>query len=753
MPFSNVSQFPEPRVPTGAAPAYRALPVAAPAEVPNLRDFRAPADEFARRARVPPAAADLGARLRAMAPADMTGVAERLAPKAASAGFGLGAFARGAAALAGPVVGGAQMLMHSGSLNSGEDAELARLRTQSPTIDPPESEMAYANGGFISGPEELEAIREEARRLRAMPQMQPDMSQLNRSGQPGMQGYSPDMGHRTSAQPLPPDGARVSSGAGRYAYAPAAEAAADTMGSRALNAAKSVGRAAKGLGMGLGAGALYEGGAAASEASARMVANNPEQFNTSIGDDGLAANIILASREGQAQREAQANANRPTAQQIERTVSGPTPQPGAQGIERLAGFGQEPAAQRPTPFAAASAARPSAGRAAAAAPAGMLPPQGADEAGFERLISDAQAGRRITTPRRRIGGMDLDAQSEAINAEGRADLGPGGYIMANGTPYIDLAKGNADPEWRQRFDDRQARQNAISDQRPDREQMPVVVKDGYAAIGNAAVPVDVYWRGEAQGGRGREAVMDFLGRQDQVLRTQFDEATNPGERESRQKKEQLGVTADAHVRSAQEQAGASVLGAYANAQATAAGNRQKMTTQQMEKTVEMRKEYEGLPEVKSYKQMVPVYRTMQDAAKRDTPMADINLVYGLAKLFDPTSVVREGEYATVAKSPAIPEWLKGQANHLLGGGKLTTETRRQMLAEAKSRMTMAEGELGRVRTQYDRIATDTGLDPSLITLQSFQTDGGPTGEQGKTKVIGNTTYVFDGKGWVRRGEN
>lgn len=547
MPLSNVSKLPDPRVQTGAAPAYRPpVPSGAPAEVPNLRDFRSPAEEFARRARVPPAAADLGARLRAMPMPDMTGVAERLAPKAA--GFGLGAFARGAAALAGPVVGGAQMLMHSGSLNSGEDAELARLRSQSPTIDPPRSlgMTGYADGGMIT-PED------NARELRTM--LNQRQEQLATRPAYGFEGqsvgqiaddYARDQVLRRNIQ-------------GVLSPTPFESGVQSVLGKPKLPGYANGGMIDdedKRLAYAYGAVpvALQPDGPSMAAVRSAAPARDPSRMLKASGGFAQAAGggeVDPMKQEGGATGSWEAPAA-PTPQQIERMVSPASPRATPQQIERQAGFWQEPAAQRPTPFDAAAAARPRAGRAAAPSgePGGMLPQaQPRDEAGFERLLADAQAGRQITTPRGRIGGMDLDAQSEAINAEGRADLGPGGYLMANGTPYIDLAKGNADPEWRKRFDDRQARQNAISDQRPDANQMPIVIKDGLARVGmGTSAPADVYWNAEQAGGRGRAALENYAGRMGQVRDTQFDEAINPGQREQGYKMAQLGAQGENSAR-------------------------------------------------------------------------------------------------------------------------------------------------------------------------------------------------------------
>jgi hypothetical protein len=128
----------------------------------------------------------------------------------------------------------------------------------------------------------------------------------------------------------------------------------------------------------------------------------------------------------------------------------------------------------------------------------------------------------------------------------------------------------------------------------------------------------------------------------------------------------------------------------------------------------LRKEFEGLPEIKNYKQAYPAFAAIKDAAARSTPQSDINLVYGIAKLYDPNSVVREGEYATVANSPAIPERIKGYAQYLSGGGKLSPETKKQILAEATSRLGTYEAEAKKARGSYDGIAKKRGMDPSSV---------------------------------------
>jgi len=134
----------------------------------------------------------------------------------------------------------------------------------------------------------------------------------------------------------------------------------------------------------------------------------------------------------------------------------------------------------------------------------------------------------------------------------------------------------------------------------------------------------------------------------------------------------------------------------------------------------IRKEFESLPEVKNYKQALPSFRGIEDAVKRNTPMSDINIVYGIAKLYDPNSVVREGEYSTVANAPAIPERVKGYVQYVAGGGKLTAEVKKQILTEAQSRMGTFDKEYGAAVGRYGEIARRSGADASLVVPQNYQ---------------------------------
>ena len=128
----------------------------------------------------------------------------------------------------------------------------------------------------------------------------------------------------------------------------------------------------------------------------------------------------------------------------------------------------------------------------------------------------------------------------------------------------------------------------------------------------------------------------------------------------------------------------------------------------------LRKEFNTLPEVVGYKAAIPAFKAVQDAATRLTPQSDINIIYGIAKLYDPTSVVREGEYATIANSQAIPERIKSLAQQLQGKGKLTPETRAQLMVEARQRIGTLQGEYNGAKSTYEGIAKKRQLDTGNV---------------------------------------
>jgi hypothetical protein len=119
--------------------------------------------------------------------------------------------------------------------------------------------------------------------------------------------------------------------------------------------------------------------------------------------------------------------------------------------------------------------------------------------------------------------------------------------------------------------------------------------------------------------------------------------------------------------------------------------------------------------IKNLNSTIGIYNGILKSASRNDTAGDIALTYGIAKIMDPQSAVREGEYATIAGSQAIPDIIKGYAQYLAGGNKLTPESRQRLLNIARDRMIAYRDAAGPENERYAGLAKAFRLDPSLVT--------------------------------------
>ena len=134
----------------------------------------------------------------------------------------------------------------------------------------------------------------------------------------------------------------------------------------------------------------------------------------------------------------------------------------------------------------------------------------------------------------------------------------------------------------------------------------------------------------------------------------------------------------------------------------------------------IRKEIHQLPSYKNLAQATPIYESMFETAGRSTRASDLNLVYGLGKIMDPTSVVREGEMFMVQGINTLPDKVVEGINSLLTGDSALSETtRQQLLQEAHSRMKSYEQAFASDAKSYEDIASRYRINPKDV-LPSFE---------------------------------
>ncbi|MET3890402.1 hypothetical protein ABIE41_001478 [Bosea sp. OAE506] len=128
----------------------------------------------------------------------------------------------------------------------------------------------------------------------------------------------------------------------------------------------------------------------------------------------------------------------------------------------------------------------------------------------------------------------------------------------------------------------------------------------------------------------------------------------------------------------------------------------------------LRKEVQSLPSYKNVSQAAPIYRAMSEAAGRDTKAADLNLVYGLGKIMDPGSVVREGEIVLANDTQGLGDRLNGMIRSIQGEGRLRPEARTALMQEAYGRMTAYKQMFDQDAQQFRGIVERNRMNPADV---------------------------------------
>ncbi len=170
----------------------------------------------------------------------------------------------------------------------------------------------------------------------------------------------------------------------------------------------------------------------------------------------------------------------------------------------------------------------------------------------------------------------------------------------------------------------------------------------------------------------------------------------------------------------------------------------------------LRKEVRDLPSYKNVAQAAPVYRSMADAVTRDDRASDVNLIYGMAKIMDPGSVVRESEMTVAQAIATLPQQLaQAVKSQIESTGRLSSDVRDGIMREAYSRMNAYNQMYGQDAEQFKGIAERRKMDvndilPNFGEFKPWErpkgatpgaTPGGSTGDGRQTKVINGKTYV------------
>jgi hypothetical protein len=124
----------------------------------------------------------------------------------------------------------------------------------------------------------------------------------------------------------------------------------------------------------------------------------------------------------------------------------------------------------------------------------------------------------------------------------------------------------------------------------------------------------------------------------------------------------------------------------------------------MEFATTLRKEFNGLNEVKDYKDVAIAYDKVEASAKSKTAAGDMALIFGFMKMLDPGSTVREGEYASAQDSTNLPGKVVNIYNKVVAGERLNEDQRKEFLGEARKAAKAHEKNIKSTVNQYGGLA-------------------------------------------------
>ena len=170
-------------------------------------------------------------------------------------------------------------------------------------------------------------------------------------------------------------------------------------------------------------------------------------------------------------------------------------------------------------------------------------------------------------------------------------------------------------------------------------------------------------------------------------------------------------------------------------------NQNKQSEQNFRKTQDLSNDYNK--DSKLTVESVDAFKKLEAAARNPNPtgVTDIALVTQYIKTLDPTSTVREGEFANAENAPGVSARALNMYNKVLNGERLTPESRLNFLEEAKRSVQTRLVQQAQVDELYTNKANNFKVDPRFVVNPNFSALRQELGELKMSGGGGNTDIV------------
>lgn len=121
-----------------------------------------------------------------------------------------------------------------------------------------------------------------------------------------------------------------------------------------------------------------------------------------------------------------------------------------------------------------------------------------------------------------------------------------------------------------------------------------------------------------------------------------------------------------------------------------------------------------LKQAEPFANLAQNYRRILASSQDNTGASDVALIFSFMKMLDPTSVVRETEYATAQNTGSIPERVWMMFNKAKTGEQLDPAVRAKFVQQAQRQMEQQWQSYDALRKQWEGIVGQYNLDPTRV---------------------------------------
>lgn len=185
----------------------------------------------------------------------------------------------------------------------------------------------------------------------------------------------------------------------------------------------------------------------------------------------------------------------------------------------------------------------------------------------------------------------------------------------------------------------------------------------------------------------------------------------------------------------------------------------KATQNQLQNEAELRKEVQGHKVVQEYQASAVALDKVRKAAADPTPANDLALVFAYMKTLDPSSAVREGEFANAQNAAGVPDRVINAYNRAVSGKLLNPEQRQEFVRGAEGQYSAVKQRAESLIKGYRNVAEQSGVNVERVivpgtVVPDVDLNAPASGAQKPAKVLyspsRNRTREIDASGKVIR---